>query len=90
LVYIAAYRGSRLVGFVNVAWDGGAHGFILDPTVHVEFQRRGLGLGLLREAARQARTSGLEWLHVDFPPGLEPFYRAAGYVGTAAGILRVR
>jgi ribosomal protein S18 acetylase RimI-like enzyme len=89
LVFIAAYRGPLLVGFVNVAWDGGAHGFILDPTVHADFQRRGIGLRMLREAEQQARASGLEWLHVDFTADLEPFYRAAGYVGTAAGVLRV-
>ncbi len=90
LVYIGAYQGSRLVGFVNVAWDGGVHGFILDTTVHQQFQRRGLGLRLLREAERQARASGLEWLHVDFPPDLELFYRAAGFIGMAAGLLRLR
>ena len=90
LVTIAAYAGARLVGFVNVAWDGGVHGFILDTTVHRDFQRRGLGSRLLREAERAARARGLEWLHVDFAPELEPFYRAAGYVDTAAGLLRLR
>jgi len=90
LLTIAAYSGTRLVGFVNVAWDGGAHGFILDTTVHREFQRRGLGLRLLRAAERGARARGLEWLHVDFAPDLEPFYRAAGYLGTAAGLQRLR
>ena len=90
LVYVAAYRGPRLVGFVNVAWDGGVHGFILDTTVQKEFQRRGLGSRLLREAAQQARARGLDWLHVDFTPDLEPFYRAEGYVGTTAGLLRLR
>lgn len=90
LVTIAAFAGPRLVGFVNVAWDGGAHGFVLDTTVHPEFQRRGLGLRLLRDAERAARARGLAWLHVDFTAELEPFYRAAGYVGTAAGLLALR
>ncbi len=90
LLTVAAYSATRLVGFVNVAWDGGLHGFILDTTVHPEHQRRGLGLRLLREAERGARARGLEWLHVDFATDLEPLYREAGYVGTRAGLLRLR
>jgi ribosomal protein S18 acetylase RimI-like enzyme len=89
LAYIGAFMGARLVGFVNVAWDGGLHGFILDTTVHPEVQRRGIGLGLMREAAEAAREHRLEWLHVDFEKELEPFYRAAGYRDTAAGLLHV-
>jgi ribosomal protein S18 acetylase RimI-like enzyme len=88
LTWIAAFAGSRLVGFVNVAWDGGVHGFILDTTVHGEFQRRGIGTGLMREAARVATERGIEWLHVDFEPRLEPFYRGCGYRPTGAGLLR--
>ncbi len=88
--YLAAYHGLHLVGFLNVAWDGGVHGFILDTTVHKESQRKGLGVRLLREPEQIARAHGLEWLHVDFEPELESFYRAAGYAGTRAGLLRLR
>lgn len=90
LTWIAAFAGSRLVGFVNVAGDGGAHGFILDTTVHGEFQRRGIGTALLREAARVATERDIEWLHVDFEPRLEPFYRACGYRPTEAGLRFLR
>ena len=89
LVYIAAFEGPRLVGFVNVAWDGGMHGFLLDTTVHRDHQRRGIGTALLREATAAARERGLAWLHVDFEPALEGFYRAAGFAPTAAGLLRL-
>jgi GNAT superfamily N-acetyltransferase len=89
LVYVTAHCDGRLVGFVNVAWDGGVHGFVLDPTVDPEFQRRGVGRRLLEEAVRAAREQRLEWLHVDFAPALEPFYRAAGFRGTSAGVLRL-
>jgi len=30
LAHVGAFAGMRLVGFVNVAWDGGIHAFILD------------------------------------------------------------
>lgn len=90
LAYLCARHAGRLIGFVNVAWDGGHHAFLLDPTVHPDFQRQGIGTRLLNEAAAVARESGGEWLHVDFEPELERFYRAAGYRPTAAGLLHLR
>lgn len=33
LTWVAAWRGEQLVGFVNMATDGGAHAFVLDTTV---------------------------------------------------------
>jgi GNAT superfamily N-acetyltransferase len=90
LVYLGAFDDSRLVGFINIAWDGGVHGFVLDPTVHPAFQHRGIGSELLRRAAAVAADRGLEWLHVDFVSTLTPFYARAGFTPTAAGLLRLR
>lgn len=90
LTYLGAFAAGALVGFVHVAWDGAAHAFLLDPTVHPDFRRRGLGLKLVGEAAAAARASGAEWLHVDYEPHLEAFYAAAGFRPTVAGLLRLR
>jgi GNAT superfamily N-acetyltransferase len=90
LAYICAYKTDRLVGFVNLAWDGGIHGFILDTTVVPEHRRKGIGSGLLRRAADVAREKGIEWLHVDFIPELKSFYRKAGYRSTEAGLLNIK
>ncbi len=89
LVYVCAYYRGRLVGFVNVAWDGGIHAFLLDTTVHPDVQRRGIGQQLVREAAAIARERGIEWLHVDYEPHLESFYRDCGFQPTAAGLMRL-
>lgn len=89
LAYVCAYADQQLVGFVNVAWDGGGHAFILDTTVHADFQRCGIGSGLLAQAAAAASDAGIEWLHVDFEPHLTGFYRANGYQHTEAGLLRL-
>jgi GNAT superfamily N-acetyltransferase len=89
LVYVCAYREERLVGFVNVAWDGGVHGFVLDTTVHPEMQCRGIGRRLVLRAATEARTRNLEWLHVDFEPHLRRFYDLCGFRPTEAGLLRL-
>lgn len=90
LCYICAYDGERLIGYVKVAWDGVAHGFLLEPTVHPEYRRRGIGTALVAEARAQAAGHGLEWLHVDYEPELDGFYKACGFVPTLAGLIRLR
>jgi GNAT superfamily N-acetyltransferase len=89
LVYLCAYWERRLVGFVNVAWDGGIHGFILDTTVHPEIRRRGIGRRLVLRAVSEARDRRVEWLHVDFEPQLRSFYDGCGFRATEAGLLHL-
>ncbi|HEY8743053.1 MAG TPA: GNAT family N-acetyltransferase, partial [Chloroflexota bacterium] len=59
LVYLCAYQGDRLVGFVKLAWDGGIHAFLLDPTVHPQWQRRGIGRQLVEQVVEVARQRGM-------------------------------
>jgi GNAT superfamily N-acetyltransferase len=87
LTWIAAHRGDRLVGYVNVLGDGGAHAFILDTTVHPDERRRGLGVQLVEAAAREAKAHGAQWLHVDYEPYLEAFYQQCGFRPTTAGLM---
>ena len=90
LGWVSATAAGRLVGFVNVAWDGGIHAFILDTVVKPEMQRRGIGVELVRRAVAGARDAGCEWLHVDFEPDLEAFYlEACGFTPTDAGLIRL-
>jgi diadenosine tetraphosphate (Ap4A) HIT family hydrolase/GNAT superfamily N-acetyltransferase len=88
--WICAYDRNRLVAFVNLAWDGGGHVFLVDTTVHPAWQRRGIGSELLRRAVAVARTSGADWLHVDFEHRLHGFYTRAGFRSTAAGLVRLK
>lgn len=79
-----------LVGFVNVAWDGGDHAFLLDTKTRGSRQRLGVGSHLVRMAADHSRAAGCEWLHVDFDAELEPFYfEACGFRTTAAGLIHL-
>lgn len=87
LTYFGAFRGADLVGFVKVAWDGDQHAFLLDPTVHPDSRRRGLGSALVRAATAAAAASGAAWLHVDFEPALARFYAASGFRPTTAGLI---
>jgi GNAT superfamily N-acetyltransferase len=79
-----------LIGWANVAWDGGGHAFLLDPKVRPDWQRRGVGRQLVRTAARHARDAGCEWMEVDFDERVGPFYyQACGFTPTAAGLLHL-
>jgi GNAT superfamily N-acetyltransferase len=79
-----------LVGFVNVAWDGGDHAFLIDTKVSSSHQRRGVATELVRHAVGYAKGAGCEWLHVDFAEDLGPFYfGACGFRPTAAGLIHL-
>ncbi|HEX8556559.1 MAG TPA: GNAT family N-acetyltransferase [Pyrinomonadaceae bacterium] len=90
LAYVCAYSGAILIGFVNLAWDGGEHAFVLDTLVHPEFRRRGIGRELVRRAVAEAGARGVKWVHVDFEPHLQGFYDGCGFRSTAAGLIRLR
>jgi GNAT superfamily N-acetyltransferase len=90
LGWVCARRGAALAGFVNVAWDGGAHAFLLDTAVARPLRRHGIGTGLVKAAAREAREAGCEWLHADFEDHLGPFYfGCCGFRPTNAGLIRL-
>ena len=90
LCWVTAHAQSRLVGFVNVAWDGGVHAFLLDTAVHPDCGRQGVGTVLVERAAGEAARLGAGWLHVDYAPHLEGFYAGCGFGETRAGLLKLR
>jgi len=90
LLYVCAYDDTKLVGFVNLAWDGGIHAFLLDTTVHLEYQHRGIGRRLVERAITAARARSIEWIHVDFEPHLSDFYAACGFQSTPAGLINLK
>jgi GNAT superfamily N-acetyltransferase len=89
MAYVCAYQQERLIGFVNLAWDGGIHAFLLDTSVHPDFRRHGIGRELVIRAIQVARERGMVWLHVDYEPHLEEFYRGCGFQHTEAGLMRL-
>jgi predicted GNAT family acetyltransferase len=88
LGWVCARNGDDLAGFVNVAWDGGAHAFVLDTMVAPWTRREGTGTRLIALAVEEARRAGCAWLHVDFEEHLRPFYlRGCGFAPSAAGLI---
>ena len=91
LGWVCAREGGELVGFVNIAWDGGVHAFVLDTAVAERVARRGVGTKLVRLAAEHSREAGCEWLHVDFDDHLRAFYvDACGFTPTSAGLIALK
>ena len=81
----------QLVGFVNLAWDGCDHAFVLDTKTRGDWQRKDVGSAVVAEAVRRATEAGCEWLHVDFRDELAAFYfDACRFRPTAAGLIRLR
>jgi GNAT superfamily N-acetyltransferase len=90
LGWVTAREAADLIGFVNVAWDGGSHAFVLHTLVPVGARRRGIGVELVKAAEREARAAGCEWLHVDFEDHLRAFYfDACGFTPTNAGLIEL-
>jgi GNAT superfamily N-acetyltransferase len=88
LGWVSARDREGLVGFVNVAWDGATHAFVLDTLVAGRVRRRGIGARMIALAVTEARAAGCEWLHVDFDDDLGPFYfGACGFTPTKAGTI---
>jgi GNAT superfamily N-acetyltransferase len=90
LGWVTARADGELVGFVNVAWDGGVHAFVLDTLVATKARRHGIGAHLVAVATEHARAAGCEWLHVDFDDHLRAFYfDACRFTPTNAGLIQL-
>ena len=88
LGWVCARAGGRFVGWVNVAWDGGVHAFLIDTIVESGHRRQGIATQLVGSAADHARQQGCEWLHVDFDSHLRAFYwQSCGFAVTDAGVI---
>jgi GNAT superfamily N-acetyltransferase len=88
LGWVVAREEGRLVGFVNVVWDGMVHAWLQDVMVAAVARHRGIATQLVATAVGRASAAGCEWLHVDFDESLRPFYiDACGFAPATAGLL---
>ena len=90
LGWVTARRGSTLVGFVNVLWDGLVHAWIQDVMVAGDARGNRIGVALVHAARNGAAAAGCEWLHVDFDDDLRAFYLdACGFEPTNGGLMEL-
>ncbi len=87
LSYATVRDGDTLIGFCNLAWDGGRHATIFDLNVHPDFRKQGLALKMLEMLKGVAKSNNVKFLHVDCSPHLEPLYKKAGFEMISAGLI---
>jgi GNAT superfamily N-acetyltransferase len=69
----------RLVAFAYVAGTGLPHGYLEDVLVHPDWQRRGVGVALVRALLREAELRNVGIVTVTFQPEHRAFYEACGF-----------
>jgi GNAT superfamily N-acetyltransferase len=90
LGWVVARGGSRLVGFVNVVWDGFAHAWVQDLMVSRADRLGGIGTEMVSMVREESRKAGCKWLHVDFEDSLDKFYfQSCGFTPTTGGLIRL-
>lgn len=90
LGWVTAREDERLVGFLNVPWDGFVHAWVQDTMVAQSHRHVGIGRRLVEVAVNEAQSAGCEWLHVDFDDELKPFYiDSCRFKPVSAGLIRL-
>jgi len=89
LAYITVREDSKLIGFYNLAWDGGRHATVFDLNVHPDYRHQGIALKMLELAPIIAKKNNIKFLHVDFDLKLEKLYKKAGFEIISAGIIKL-
>jgi GNAT superfamily N-acetyltransferase len=88
LGWVVARDVGTLVGFVNVAWDGLAHAWLIDTMVSKAHRGTGIGRELVQMACHRAKEAGCQWLHADYEDDLRHFYEdVCGFAPTHAGLI---
>lgn len=79
LVILGVYTENDLVGILRAVGDGETIVFIQDILVHPDYQRRGLGTSLLKEAlSRYSHVRQIQ-LATDNTEKTKAFYRSCGF-----------
>ena len=79
LAHLGAYEGDRLVGYLNIATDGGGHAFLLDPTVHPDVRRKGLGTQLVSARSPSRENAAAAGCMSITNPSLKPSMLPAAF-----------
>ena len=75
-----------LVAWCAILSDGVRHAVLIDVIVHPAWQRRGIGLSLVKEAIAHLLAHGISIIHVDFVAEHQAFYERCGFSTGLGGI----
>lgn len=83
----ACYDKNLLVGFVDVLSDGVDDALVRSLVVHPEYQRRGVGLELIRIVVERLKANQIKTINVLFETELTAFYNKAGFRIVSGGLI---
>lgn len=85
--WVAGFAEEKLIAYVEVISDGLDDAYIRNLIVHPDYQRRGIGRKLLEMVLSRVKADRIKTVNVLFEPGLEPFYRKAGFKIISGGLI---
>jgi N-acetylglutamate synthase-like GNAT family acetyltransferase len=77
-VYLVAAEYGKVVGVVKGVYDG-SRALIHQISVHPKYQKRGIGLALVRETARRFKAMGAPTVSVTASTRSQGFFEKAGF-----------
>ena len=77
----------RLVGYVEVISDGVDDAYIRSLIVHPAYQKRGIGMRMLKMVITRIKADRIKTVNVLFEPELAGFYRKAGFRIVSGGLI---
>ncbi|CAH0151255.1 GNAT family acetyltransferase [Bacillus sp. Soil745] len=77
---------NKLIAFGYVAGMGLEHGYMEDIIVHPDYQKKGIGVELVRELLRESEQYGLEIVTLTHDPKHKNFYETCGFTSCSGGL----
>lgn len=77
---------NNLIAFGYVAGMGLEHGYLEDIIVHPDYQRKGIGVQLVRSLLQESKRIGLDIVTVSFEEKSRNFYETCGFSNSPGGV----
>lgn len=91
LIEIGFMEDERLIGYLCVVSNGVTDAYIQDVMVHPEYQRQGIGTGMMQLALVCIREKGIPMVSVIYGnEALRPFYEKFGFCTMFCGQMEIR
>ncbi|MFC9601753.1 GNAT family N-acetyltransferase [Peribacillus butanolivorans] len=77
---------NKLIAFGYVAGMGLEHGYMEDIIVHPDYQKMGIGVGLVRELLSESERYGLAIVTLTYNSKHKNFYETCGFTPCSGGL----
>jgi len=77
--FLAVLDHTRIIGMGRAISDRANDAYLQDVTVHLDYQRRGVGSRLVNCLIERLRLDGIQWIGLVAGRGSHPFYHPLGF-----------